>query len=857
MMSEGGATLCLMGDLTESLQGLASQLAASYQVRLVALDDPDAWGSCDLILLDLSFYQGNPVLLKVRERYPNLPLLCLTATSADETYLLSQPSIDVLAKDGSSLMLHHRVAQLLSLSGLARLRRAMKNLRVTEITTGVFWLQVPEADLYLLCGCPAEVVKHMLRKGYIVTETKEEILCETGPNAILLGDLMVQNGDFANLAEFPVLQMLYRQGMIIPGHPNNTGEKPLLLGMKKQVQSQLDYIHRGNYGLLSLQELLAVGVDEATADIMLRIKRHFAFGNIRSPENFLDSVYVEKGWVEVKNGVTVRRVGINRFEFAYHNQSVIVDLNLPPVTRFQAPYTLDYHLAPREYFAVLHSGEGDGWDVNRPSMASVLMFHGRIYLVDAPPNVTHTLETLGIDISEVEGIFHTHCHDDHFAGLISLMRSDHRIKYFATPMVRASVSRKLAALLAGEVGLEHFFIIHDLLPEEWNNCDELLVRPCYSPHPVETTILLFRADDGEGPKTYAHWADLTSMEVLDAMTGDGPDKVPAAFIAQVKETYLTPANLKKLDIGGGMIHGRAEDFRDDPSTSISLAHISRKLNDVEKEIGSATPFGAVDVLIPSRRDYLRDQADRNIRSLFARLHPRKLESLIHVPIVVINPGAIIRRRGDEREEVDMVLTGVVEYVHTAQNIRYRLASGALIGEQALFDQALPQGTWRAVSHVRLLRFPLALLRTFIQDNALMEDMENIVGKVNFLRENRLFGEKLTFTILIHLARMMRSRLVRKGEKLLPVTGSAMLHLVRRGLLRHESGLTIPPGDVWGESAVLGRPQEDLHFVAEEECELLLFPANVLQTIPIIYWKLREIAERRRLAIQTLCQELTS
>ncbi|NGZ26326.1 MAG: hypothetical protein G8345_05510, partial [Magnetococcales bacterium] len=57
--------------------------------------------------------------------------------------------------------------------------------------------------------------------------------------------------------------------------------------------------------------------------------------------------------------------------------------------------------------------------------------------------------------------------------------------------------------------------------------------------------------------------------------------------------------------------------------------------------------------------------------------------------------------------------------------------------------------------------------------------------------------------------------------------------------------------------VLGRPQEDLHFVAEEECELLLFPANVLQTIPIIYWKLREIAERRRLAIQTLCQELTS
>ncbi len=45
--------------------------------------------------------------------------------------------------------------------------------------------------------------------------------------------------------------------------------------------------------------------------------------------------------------------------------------------------------------------------------------------------------------------FHTHTHDDHFAGITTLIRADHRIKYFATPLVRKSVTKKLSALLVG------------------------------------------------------------------------------------------------------------------------------------------------------------------------------------------------------------------------------------------------------------------------------------------------------------------------------------------------------------------------------------------------------------------------
>ena len=108
---------------------------------------------------------------------------------------------------------------------------------------------------------------------------------ETGPNAILLSDTPTQNGRFSNLSEFPVLQMLYRQGMVVPGHPGNQGVKPLLIGSEAQTRSQLDYIFRGNYGLISEEEIIETGVSADEAKALMRLKLKFAFGAIRSPRD--------------------------------------------------------------------------------------------------------------------------------------------------------------------------------------------------------------------------------------------------------------------------------------------------------------------------------------------------------------------------------------------------------------------------------------------------------------------------------------------------------------------------------------------------------------------------------------------
>ena len=103
-----------------------------------------------------------------------------------------------------------------------------------RVTNGVFWVEIPEADLRVLCGCPADAVKHLIVSGLVAPTERAGVRCETGPNAILLSDLPVQGGTFANLAEFPVLQMLYRQGMMLPGHPNNDGRRPMLIGIGDQ-----------------------------------------------------------------------------------------------------------------------------------------------------------------------------------------------------------------------------------------------------------------------------------------------------------------------------------------------------------------------------------------------------------------------------------------------------------------------------------------------------------------------------------------------------------------------------------------------------------------------------------------------
>ncbi len=556
--------------------------------------------------------------------------------------------------------------------------RAVRKIKKIAVSSGIYWVEIPEIDLYVLCGCPEDSVKHLIKRGLITSTDRKGVTFESGPNAILLSDVLLQNGRFANLAEFPVMQMLYSQGMILPNHPNNTGVKPLLMGLPGQVNAQLQYVYRGNYGLISKEEFMEAGISAEKAEEMMFMKLFFANGKIHESKQFLDTLVIENERVEIKNGVFITRLQLNVFEIEYQDESVRVDLNLAPSEHYESAYPLGMYQFRREYFSVVHIGEGNGWDANQPCMASILVYQGKIYLLDAGPNILFILKAIGISISEIEGIFHTHSHDDHFAGIASLVRAEHKIKYYATALVQASVSKKLAALLsADEEYFKDFFEICTLEFDVWNDLDGLEAKPLFSPHPVETNIFMFRTLSADGYRSYAHWADIASFDVLDEMVrkSGGLRKRLKGWMETVKEDYLKPVDIKKIDVAGGLIHGNAEDFREDSSEKLILSHIETDLSIKEKTVGSKTNFGIVDVLIPGYFDFARRQAYDYLQSYFPHVSRHELRCLLNNELITFTPGSIILDTKHEKTTLFLILSGNVEAVNTLSGSVSSLLAG--------------------------------------------------------------------------------------------------------------------------------------------------------------------------------------
>jgi len=737
---------------------------------------------------------------------------------------------------------------------LANRKPAAMSIHKLVVAKGIYYVEIPQAGLTLLCGAPADSVKHLFRRGIIQTTERNGVTFETGPNAILLSDSMIQNGHLCNLAEFPILQMLYRQGMLIPNHPNNTGRKPRLIGTPEQLAAQLRYIHRGNYGLISAEEMMQQGIDAAEAHELMRVKLRFAFGQIALPDAFVECLPVTTGPVEIAAGVQIERLAYNVFEIRHGGDAVQIDLNLGRDETYPCPYPLSHVAIDRHYFAVIHAGDGDGWDYNRPAMGSVLIHQGRVYLIDAGPNIHYSLDALGIGKKEVAGIFHTHCHDDHFAGLTTLLQCDQPLQYFATPLVRASVTRKFCALLSiPESEFARYFDIHDLAEDQWNDIMGLEVRPIVSPHPVETTIFNFRVLWEGGYRTYAHLADIAAFSVIDAMVcSDATSPGMSADAAKaIKAAYLEPADIKKIDIGGGMIHGNAIDFAADESNRLLLAHTSRDLTDAERRIGSGAPFGTLDVMIPGEQNFLLRDASEFLKSYFPAVPMERLHMLLNNRIVTFNPETIITPAGKVPHEIYLLLAGKVEMLTQEPGNSHFLFSGSMLAEAAAIHNQVSEETYRSVGFVQALRLPADLYRSFIERFFSGTELIEVRRVEERLRHTYLFSDAVTSTTLFSLAKNCTITELDTGESF--VGDPEQMHLIGRGRLTTGEGddaQVLGSGQHWGSDALFREIAEHAHdlrvvantahtWVALECCEIHSVPLRLISRIPVVRWKLFE------------------
>lgn len=711
-----------------------------------------------------------------------------------------------------------------------------------EVSRGIYWIEIADVNLRILCGCPADAVKHLIKRGLIFSREIKGVLCETGPNSILLSDVLFQNGEFSNLAEFPVLQMIYKQGLIVPNHPNNTGEKPLLIGTSEQVIAQMRYIYRGNYGLVSKEEMMQASISEQQADEMMRLKLKFAFGSIRPTSDFIDTIAIDNSQkTEIKHGVFITRLDVNVFEVSYQDEVVTVDLNLLPAQNYECVYQVGFRRFEPEYFAVIHSGEGDGWDPNRPHMSSLITYQGKVYLIDAGPALSNKMIALGIGVNQIDGFFHTHAHDDHFAGLTTLMQAGRKIRYFATPLVRASVEKKLAALFGDEVNFNDFFDVQDLVFDEWNDIDGLEVMPLFSPHPVETNIFAFRALWADGYKSYAHFADIVSLSVLKGMITEDSNApgLSLEFFNHVRNYYLAPYDLKKVDIGGGMIHGDTKDFYAD-SSRVLLAHRATELSPEEKEIGSCASFGTVDVLIKGLSDGFRRQAFAYIEDNLPGIKFHDVRMLINHQIHDINPGSILIKEGEAVPEILLLVSGQVEKIRTRDNLFGHLSAGSFIGDEMILGNQVAQYTYRALSFLRVLRLPLRLYIEVIARNGLFESVRRFIEIRSFLRTTNLFSEGLPVDVMRKITDNVYERTFQTGEW---ITGEdlTVLNVIYSGSIERQIGSKVlnilKSRDFFGEEFTFLNIPSLFQLRALEETKVLQIPSALVANIPVLRWKI--------------------
>lgn len=721
-----------------------------------------------------------------------------------------------------------------------------------SVAPGIYWVSVPEADIRLLCGTPMDAIKHLKQKGLVRSAEKKGILFETGPNAILLSDRAMQSGSFCNLSEFPILHMIYKQGLSIKGHPNYSKNKPLLLGSPSQVEAQKNYIFIGNMGLSSKQSLHDAGIRKDRVEDLWRLKILFNHGKIPKTEDIVDTLDIENEEIEIRNGLHIRRISTNHFRLRYKKETMDVDLNLKSDEQYHSPFYLNYHRIKREYFSIIHSGEGNGWDHERPCMGSVVTYLGKFYLIDTGPNITDILKSLGIGLNQIEGIFHTHAHDDHFAGLTSLMFSSHRIKYYAAKCVRMTVQKKMASLLGrNEEIFKKIFNVTDLEIDHWNNIGGLEVLPLVSPHPLETTIFYFRTMSKQNYKIYGHLADIIGKSTLLSFTHK-KNPISNEFFNQVWNNYLRPADIKKIDTGLGFVHGNAKDFKEDESKKLILSHKDTALTAEEKIIGSNATFGQQDVLIPALNNFDVLYARERLIEYFPEAPTEDIQLLMNNPLVNYSPGTILLKAGKIPGSVFLITSGFAEYVQGDKNVSISLTAGSLLGEMSSLVKSPLKGTYRTACYVKALEIPASLYSWFIKKNEFYENTLLLQERREFIYDSLILGPHLSYPLQSSIAGAIQIENWEPGHVLDLKGKGSSLYILKSGRVQltcgTEKSLDLGAGDPLGITNVLTLIEgKDFHILQAEVLKpttAYSIPVNIIKDSPYLQWTLLDIYEKR-------------
>ena len=432
-------------------------------------------------------------------------------------------------------------------------------------------------------------------------------------------------------------------------------------------------------------------------------------------------------------------------------------------------------------------------------------------------------------------------HDDHFVGLTDLLKIDHKIKYYSTKLIRTSVMKKLSALLnISQERLDHCFEYIDLEFDQWNEIDGLEVKPIFSAHPIETNILFFRTFWINGFKTYAHLADITSFKVLDSMVinEDNTLGITKKFNEKMKSNYLQRVTLKKVDAGGGMIHGELDDFKEDESKKIVIAH--RETNEYtneQLEIACSADFGDVDELIPTKKDYLRHSVAYHMKLLFPNILGSKFQVLMNCEIKNFAPHTVIVRQHEKNDEVYLLLSGAIQTSSSYISEKKTIFSGTLIGDISAMTENESHETYKTLSYVNALCIPKDIYTHYIGFDYLSDVLMQRMSLGLIFEEFEIFSDFLSIKTQNRIGQAIIKTSISKDD--MCNLDKCGLYLLVRGSLERkidEKNIsTIHSGSSFAQDTIFN-DKSSYEYKALEDCEVYIIPRDIIEVIPILYLK---------------------
>ncbi|OGG95321.1 MAG: hypothetical protein A2508_06360 [Candidatus Lambdaproteobacteria bacterium RIFOXYD12_FULL_49_8] len=452
----------------------------------------------------------------------------------------------------------------------------------------------------LLIGCPPEVLKTLLTKHYPM------------PNTVVIPGTMTRFSSSQACLEFPFYHFLFiQQGLA-------QGKKFRVLGKKKVLEDLKEMLRvtllgpayeeaMGSETQLGLKPNLSSKKVQAICDEAAHLALKGKDGSILQVEQLVEFIPLEVGEkqsvypsVGEQPEVLIERLGEDSFRCYAGKETYTTILGAAnpqvPIYPMSANPVTAQEKNSAQAFSIRLLGTSEGFDPTKPANGSLIRVDGKWYLWDCPAYLRQHLKAIGLDFSDIEGIFVSHVHEDHL-DIIETIEKGKKVKIFSSPEIFHCMLLKLKANLGCSYKeAQAHYDFHPFYAGKPLKLGKAQFEVFYSVHAIPALGLKLHVEgpNGETKGLYISGDQLSKANVAKLVAS----KVINKPRAQEIEAFLTPDDLYDailVDSGGGLIHGDPADYAAQPSPVYYL-HTGKKLKEIPKHHHNCLPGDHIVIL---------------------------------------------------------------------------------------------------------------------------------------------------------------------------------------------------------------------------------------------------------------------